>query len=378
MLHGHTPGSMKSLLPLALLAALTATATAADLTFYLGTYTRGDKSKGIYVGKLDSATGKLGPIELAAETGNPSFLALSPNGKNLYAVAEDGGGGVAAFAVGADGKLTKLNSQSTGGAGTCHVWVDATGRNVFAANYSGGSLAAFQTKPDGSLAERTAFIELEGSGPNPKRQTKSYGHAIYTDAANKFVYGCDLGSDQVWIFSLDAEKGTLTPANPPSAKVPPGGGPRHFAIHPNGRFAYTNNELSMSVTGFTRDAATGALAAIETVSTLPEGTPKEGFSTAEIFCHPTGKWLYVSNRGHDTIAVFAIGRDGKLKFLEAAPAEVKVPRGFAIDPTGRWLITGGQNDHRIAVLAIDQLTGRLTSTGQTAEVGAPVCVLFKP
>lgn len=369
---------MKSLLPLALLAALTATVTAADLTFYLGTYTRGSQSKGIYVGKLDGATGKLGPLELAAETSNPSFVALSPNGRNLYAVAEDGGGGVAAFAVGADGKLTKLNSQSAGGAGTCHVWVDATGRNVFAANYSGGSLAVFQTKPDGSLAERTAFIQLEGSGPNPKRQTKSYGHAIYTDPTNKFVYGCDLGSDQVWIFSLDAAKGTLAPANPPSAKVPPGGGPRHLAIHPNGRFAYANNEMGLSVTAFTRDATNGALTAVETVSTLPPGTPTEGFSTAEIFCHPSGKWLYVSNRGHDTIAVFAIGADGKLQFLEAAPAQVKVPRGFDIDPTGRWLITGGQNDHRIAVLAIDQQTGRLTFTGQTAEVGAPVCVLFKP
>jgi 6-phosphogluconolactonase len=369
---------MNSLLSLALLTLLTATVTAADLTFYLGTYTRGDKSKGIYVGKLNAETGKLGPIELAAEAANPSFVALSPNGKFLYAVAEAGGGGVSAFSVGADGKLTKLNEQPTGGAGTCHVWVDATGRNVFAANYSGGSLAAFQTKADGSLSERTAFIQLEGSGPNPKRQTKSYGHAIYTDAANKFVYGCDLGSDQVWSFAFDAAKGTLTPTNPPSAKVPPGGGPRHLAIHPNGRFAYTNNELNLSVTAFSVNASNGTLTTLDTISTLPPNTPTEGFSTAEIFCHPTGKWLYVSNRGHDTIAVFAIGADGKLTFLEAAPAQVKIPRGFAIDPTGRWLITGGQNDHRIAVLAIDPKTGRITFTGQTAEVGAPVCVLFKP
>jgi 6-phosphogluconolactonase len=369
---------MKSLLPLALLAALTTAALAAPATFYLGTYTRGGKSQGIYVGQLDTATGKLGAIELAAATGNPSFLALSPNGKYLYAVAEAGGGGVAAFAVGADGKLTKLNEQPTGGAGTCHVWVDATGRNVFAANYGGGSLAAFQTKADGSLGERTAFVQLVGSGPNPKRQTKPAGHAIYTDAENKFVYGCDLGSDQVWIFKLDAAKGTLTPTDPPSGRVPPGGGPRHFAIHPSGRYAYTNNEMALSVTAFARDAATGALAPVQTLSTLPEGTPTEGFSTAEIFCHPTGKWLYVSNRGHDTIAVFAIGADGRLTWLEAAPAQVKVPRGFGIDPSGKWIIAGGQNDHRIAVLKIDQATGRLSATGQSAEVGAPVCVIFKP
>jgi 6-phosphogluconolactonase len=373
-----TLAAMKALLPLALLAAFAASAVAADLTFYLGTYTRGDKSKGIYLGKLDAATGKLGAIELAAETANPSFLALSPNAKHLYAVAEGPEGGVTAFSVGEGGKLTKLNSLPAGGAGTCHVWVDATGRNVFAANYSGGSLAAFQTKADGSLAERTAFVQLEGSGPNPKRQQKPAGHAIYSDAENKFVYGCDLGSDQVWSFRLDAAKGTLTPTDPPSGKVPPGGGPRHFAIHPNGRFAYTNNEMTLTVTTFTRDAAKGTLTALDTISTLPPNTPTEGFSTAEIFCHPKGKWLYVSNRGHDTIAVFAIATDGKLTFLEAAPAQVKVPRGFGIDPSGKWLVAGGQNDHRIAVHAIDPQTGRLSFTGQTAEIGAPVCVIFKP
>jgi 6-phosphogluconolactonase len=369
---------MKSLLPLAMIAALTTGVLAADATFYLGTYTRGDKSKGIYVGKLDPDTGKLGTLELAAEADNPSFVALSPNGKFLYAVAEAGGGGVAAFSVGAEGKLAKLNELPTGGTGTCHVWVDATGRNVFAANYGGGSFAVFQTKPDGSLAERTTFIQLEGSGPNPKRQAKSYGHSIYTDAANQFVYGCDLGSDNVWTYRLDAAKGTLTATDPASGKVPPGSGPRHLAIHPNGKYAYTNNEMGMSVTAFSRDPAKGTLTALETVSTLPEGTSIDGLSTAEIFCHPTGKWLYVSNRTHDTIAVFAIGAEGKLKFLEAAPAQVKVPRGFGIDPSGKWLVAGGQNDHRIAVLKIDQETGKLTPTGQTAEVGAPVCVLFKP
>ncbi len=369
---------MKLLIPLALVVAFLSTALADEATFYLGTYTRGGRSKGIYVGKLDTGTGKLGSLELVAETGNPSFLALSPNGKSLYSVAEAGGGGVAAFAVNADGRLTKLNELPTGGAGTCHVWVDATGRNVLAANYAGGSLAVLQTQEDGSLRERTAFIQLEGSGPNPKRQTKSYGHAIYTDAGNKFAYGCDLGSDNVWIYRFDATKGTLTPTNPPSGKVPPGSGPRHFAIHPNGRYACANNEMGMSVTAFARDPEQGTLTALETVSTLPQGTATEGLSTAEIFCHPNGKWLYVSNRTHDTIAVFAIGADGKLQWIEAAPAQVKVPRGFGIDPGGKWLIAAGQDDNRIAVLKIDQTTGRLTPTGQTAEVGAPVCVIFKP
>ena len=369
---------MKRLLPFPMLAALATAAFAADATFYLGTYTKPGQSQGIYVGKLDTATGKLGPLELAAEAKSPSFVALAPGGKFLYAVAEAGGGGLAAFSVGAGGKLTKLNEQPTGGPGTCHVWVDATGKNVFAANYSGGSIAAFQVKADGSLGERTAFVQLEGSGPDPRRQTKSCGHSIYTDAANKFVYSCDLGSDNVWIFKLDAARGTLTPTNPPSGKVPPGAGPRHLAIHPNGKFAYANNEMGLSVTAFARDAASGALTALETVPTLPEGAPKAGVSTAEIFCHPTGKWLYVSNRGHDTIAVYAIGADGKLQWIEAAPAQVKVPRGFGIDPSGQWLIAGGQNDNRIAVLKIDTATGKLTATDQSAAVGSPVCVLFKP
>ena len=366
---------MNPLIPLALVATLTASTVAADVTFYLGTYTKSGKSKGIYIGKLDAETGKLGPVELAGEAKSPSFVALSPDGKSLYASMEDGGGAVGAFAVQPDGKLKSLNSQPSGG-GACHVWVDATGKTVFTANYGGGSIAAFRLQPDGSLGDRSAFVQFEGSGPNKGRQDKPHGHAIYTDAANRFVYSCDLGTDNVWIFKLDAAAGTLTPANPPSGKVPPGAGPRHLALHPNGKFAYVNNEMGLSVTAFSRDEASGALTELQTLPTVPEGTDRTGVSTAEIFTHPTGKWLYVSNRGHDTIAVYAIGGDGRLTYLENAAALVKVPRGFAIDPSGRWLITAGQNDDRIAVLKIDQATGRLTATEQSAEVGAPVCVLF--
>lgn len=369
---------MNPLVSLAVATAMTASALAADATFYLGTYTKSGKSKGIYVGKLDTATGKLGAVELAGEAKSPSFVALSPNQKFLYASIEDGGGAVGAFAVGADGKLTTLNTMPSGGAGACHVWVDATGKNVLTANYGGGSIAVFQTRADGSLAERTAFVQFEGSGPDARRQEKPHGHAIYTDAANKFVYACDLGTDNVWTFKFDADKGTLSPANPAAGKVPPGAGPRHLALHPNGKFAYVNNEMALSVTAFSRDTTTGALTVLHTLPTVPEGTERKGLSTAEIFTHPTGKWLYVSNRGHDTIAVYAIGTDGKLAVVEYAPAQVKVPRGFGIDPTGRWLITAGQNDDRIAVLKIDPATGKLSATDQSAEVGSPVCVLFAP
>lgn len=369
---------MKRLVPVTLLAMLSASAFAADATFYLGTYTKPGKSQGIYVGTLDTTTGKLGPLELAGEVKSPSFVALSPDGRFLYAAMESGGGSVGAFAVGAEGKLTALNEQPSGGGGACHVWVDATGKNVFVANYGGGNIAAFQTKADGALGERTAFVQFTGSGPNLKRQEKPHGHAIYTDATNKFVYACDLGTDKVWIFKFDASKGTLTPAEPVFGQVPPGGGPRHLALHPNGRFAYANNELTMSVTAFARNETTGALTALHTLPTLPEGASAQGASTAEIFCHPSGKWLYVSNRGHDSIATYAIGADGKLSWIEAAPAQVKVPRGFGIDPSGQWLIAAGQNDDKIAVLKIDAATGKLSPTDQTAEVGSPVCVLFAP
>ena len=359
---------------LPVLLILSLVAVAKEVPFYIGTYTKPGKSQGIYVGRLDTETGKLGPVVLAAEVKSPSFVALSPDGKNLYAATEAGGGAVAAFTVNADGKLTALNSSGTGGSGTCHVWVDATGKNVLSADYGSGNIAAMPVKADGSLGERTAFVKFEGSGPDPARQKAPHGHSIY--AENGFVYSCDLGTDNVWIFKLDAAKGTLTPAHPPSGQVPPGAGPRHFAIHPGGKFAFANNEMALSVTAFARDAATGALTALQTLPTIPEGADRKGVSTAEIFCHPTGKWLYVSNRGHDSIAVFSIAADGKLTPVEVAPALVKVPRGFGIDPTGQWLVTAGQNDDKIAVLKIDTATGKLTPTGQSAEVGSPVCILF--
>jgi 6-phosphogluconolactonase len=369
---------MKLFAPFLFSTVLTHAAFAADATFYLGTYTKPGKSQGIYRGTIDTETGKLGPVKLAGEAKNPSFVALSPNGMNLYACVEADGGAVAAFWVKPDGTLELINQADTGGGGACHVWVDSNGATVLAANYGGGSIAAFRTKFGGGLGDRSAFVQFTGSGPNQRRQEKPHAHAIYTDAANKFVYSPDLGTDNIWIFKLNAATGELTPADPPSGKVPPGSGPRHLSIHPNGKFAFVCNEMTLTVTAFSRNPDNGALREIGTVSTLPAGTDTKGLSTAEIFCHPSGKWLYVSNRTHDTIAVFSIADDGKVKLIENAPAGVKVPRGFALDPSGRWLIAGGQNDDRIAVHKIDPATGKLTLTGETAEVGSPVCVLFAP
>lgn len=364
---------------LSIVAMITATtALAADLPFYIGTYTGKSGSQGIYAGSIDSETGKLGPIRLAAEAVNPSFLALSPDGAHLYAAMEEKGGAVGAFKVGKDGSLTLLHRRESGGNGACHVSVDPSGRCVFVANYGSGSIASFPIVADGSLGERASFIQLTGSGPNASRQKSPHAHAIYADAASRFVYVCDLGTDKVWIYALDPATGALTPVEPASASVPAGGGPRHLALHPGGHFAYANNEMGNSVTAFARNPATGVLSPLQTLPTLPLEANGLNFSTAEIFCHPTGKWLYVSNRGHDSIAVFAIAEDGRLTFLEAPPAGVKTPRGFAIDPSGRWLVVGGQDDHRITVLKIDPATGRLTATSESAEVGAPVCVVFAP
>lgn len=244
-----------------------------------------------------------------------------------------------------------------------------------AANYGTGSFSSFPILPDGSLGNRTAFVQLSGSGPNTSRQAGPHAHSVYTDAVSRFVYCCDLGTDNIWIYKDDAEHGAIDVASVGTAKAPPGAGPRHLAFHPNGRFVYVNNEMGLTVSVFKRDANSGALSPIQVISTLPEGTAHAA-STAEIAIHLSGKWLYVSNRGEDTIATYAIGRDGKLTWIENAKAVVVMPRGFAIDPTGRWLVAGGQNDNRIAVLEIDRKTGRLSPTDQSEAVGSPVCVIF--
>lgn len=369
---------MKPILALLLLASLNVGAQTER--FYIGTYTDKSPSQGIYIGTLDAATGKLGPLELASPAKNPSFLALSPDGKFLYAIAATNGGSVAAYRVEKNGRLIRLNDLPSGSGG-CHVSVDSTGRNVFVANYGGGSIASFSTQPNGALDKRTALIAFTGSGPNLERQTKPYAHSTCIDAGNRHLYACDLGTDHVWCFDLDAASGVLTPANQPSASVPPGSGPRHLAFSPDQSIAYVNGEMGMNVTALTHDSKTGALTAKETVSTLPPDVDTDGMTTAEIFCHPTGKWLYVSNRdvvGHDrdSLSVFAAGPNGQLTLIQNAPAGVKVPRGFNIDSTGCWLIVGGQADNQVTVFKIDTVTGKLSPTGQTAMVGSPVCVIF--
>jgi 6-phosphogluconolactonase len=270
-----------------------------------------------------------------------------------------------------------LNRQPARGAAPCHLVVDRAGKNVLVANYSGGNVAVLPIQSDGRLAEATGFVQHKGSGANPRRQEAPHAHSINLDAANRFAVVADLGLDRVMVYRFDGGAGTLTPNDPPSASVEPGSGPRHFAFHPNGRNAYVINEITRTVTAFSYDPRKGALTPFQTISTLPQGAPARG-STAEVQVHPSGKFLYGSNRGHDSIAVFTIGPDGRLTFVEAESTQGKTPRNFGIDPTGTFLLAANQGTDSIVVFRIDAKTGKLTPTGHKADVPTPVCVKVVP
>jgi len=348
---------------------------------YVGTYTRGE-SKGIYLLRLDEATGRLESLGVAGEVANPSFLAIHPTRPLLYAVGEladfagKKAGAVSAFSIGETGKLTLLNQQSSGGPGPCHVAVDRAGRNVLVANYSGGSVACLPIQPDGRLGEATSFIQHEGSSVNSRRQKEPHAHSINLDAAGRFAFVADLGLDKILVYRFDAERGQLTPNDPPAASVAPGAGPRHFAFHPSGRWAYVINEMGCTVTAFAYDAQRGVLQPLQSVSTLPAGFTGTSY-TAEVQVHPSGKFLYGSNRGDDSIAVFRIDPEsGRLTPAGHQSTEGKTPRNFGIDPTGRWLLAANQDSDNVVVLRIDPERGTLQETGRSIGVPAPVCVKF--
>ncbi|MBI1917297.1 MAG: lactonase family protein [Planctomycetes bacterium] len=353
------------------------------LRVYVGTYTDG-KSKGIYLFELDLDSGALTSKGVAAEVANPSFLAIHPTHRYLYAVGEMNdfkgkkGGAVSAFAIEGDtGKLELLNQQSSRGSGPCHVVVDRAGKNVLVANYGGGSVASLPIGKDGKLGEATSFVQHKGKGTDPGRQEGPHGHSINLDAANHFAFAADLGLDKVLVYRFDAKKGTLTPNDPPSASVAPRSGPRHFAFHPDGRHAYVINEMANTVTAFDYDAESGVLKEIQTISTLPEGFKGKTW-TAEVVVHPSGKFLYGSNRGHDSIAIFTIDSNGKLTEAGHQTKTIKVPRNFAIDPTGRFLLVGNQEADTISVFRVDQKTGGLDLVGKPVEAPKPVCIRMIP
>lgn len=357
---------------------------------YLGTYNAAATesspgSKGIYRCELDTAAGTLSQPELAGEVINPSFLAIHPNRQFLYAVTEmqDAAGkrqgAVGAFAIdAATGNLRLLNKQPSGGAGPCHVSIDKTGRVVLVANYGGGSCASLPVQADGSLAEPASIQKHQGTSVNTKRQEAPHAHSINIDPSNRYAVCADLGIDKVMIYRLDVERGTMTANDPAFAAVEPGAGPRHFAYHPTGKFAYVINELTSTITAFAHDTATGKLTTLQTISSLPDGFSGNN-STAEVVVHPSGKFLYGSNRGHNSIVALAIDQQtGKLSLVGHQGDKIKVPRNFAIDPTGKFALVGNQDGDSVVMFRVDQETGKLLVTGQSIQVGKPVCVRFLP
>ncbi len=349
---------------------------------YVGTYTD-HGSKGIYAYRFDSSTGKLISLGLAAETAEPSFLAVDSNGRFLYAVNETGNfngqptGAASAFAIQAGtGKLLPLNQVSSRGADPAHIILDGTGKYALVANYTTGSVAVFPVLKDGRLDESTSFAQHKGSSVNPERQKGPHAHAIAMSPDNRFAIVADLGLDQLLVYPFDAAKGTLG-ASPQVVRTASGAGPRHLAFSSYGRFLYVINEMQSSVVAYSYNESTGGLHELQTISTLPKNFSGDN-TAAETELHPSGKFLYASNRGDDnSIAVFAIdSRAGTLTHVENEPTGGKTPRNFAIDPTGSWLLAANEDSNDIVVFRIDQKDGGLSSTGNVVQVPSPTCVTF--
>jgi 6-phosphogluconolactonase len=367
-------------------AATSSPASSGKYFVYVGTYTaEGSTSKGIYAYRYDLNGSTLTSLGLVAETANPSFLAVHPNHRFLYAVNETGdykgqkSGAVTAFSIDhVTGKLTQLNQVASGGADPCYITVDNTGKYVLVANYTGGSIAVFPVLADGRLGEASAFIQHSGHGSNPKRQEGPHAHSIDLSSDNRFAIVDDLGLDETLVYKFDSAKGSLTLNDPPFAKAAAGAGPRHFAFHPNGKFGYVLDEMGSTVSVFSYDSAGGVLHPLQTISSLPKGFGGQN-DAAEIEVHPSGKFLYASNRGHDSIAIFAIDqKQGTLTPIEYVPTKGASPRNFAIDPTGKLILAENEKSDNIVVFRIDPQTGRLTPTGKVLDISQPVCVKIVP
>jgi 6-phosphogluconolactonase len=371
--------------PLVLSAARTSgdNSKAAQYFAFIGTYTAKTDSKGIYSFHFDSGTGRLTSMAMAATTPDPSFLTVARNEKYLYAVNElsefDGkkSGAVTSYSMDAkSGKLVQLNQVASGGADPCYVSFDQSGKYLLVANYTGGSVSTFPIVADGHIGPAAAFVQHTGSGPNKERQEGPHAHYIATSADNRFVFVVDLGLDEVVVYRFDSATGSLTPNDPPFAKLAPGAGPRHLVFHPNGKYAYVLNEVNSTVTALSYDSKSGSFSTLQTLSTIPKDFTAHN-DTAEIVVHPSGKFLYASNRGHDSIAEFAIDpARGTLTLAGDFSTQGKTPRNFAVDPPGRFLLAANQESNNIVVFRIDPATGALTATGQVAQVPAPVDIVF--
>lgn len=347
---------------------------------FVGTYTNKTGSKGIYAFDFDSASGKLTAKGVAAETPDPSWVVIHPTGKFAYVANEAGKkSAITAFSMDANSaKLTQLNQLAALGEDPCHLSFDKTAKYLFVANYSSGNVVVFPILPDGSLGEHTALVQHHGSGPNEERQGAPHAHWIEASPDNRFVFVSDLGLDEILSYRFDPSKGTLTPNDPPFGKLAPGAGPRHAAFSPDGKFLYVVSELNSTVTAFAYDRATGSLEDLQVVSTLPNDFHARN-DTAEITIHPSGKWLFASNRGHDTIAVFAVDPSkGTLRPAGEFPTGGHEPRHFALDPTGSFLLAENQHSNSISIFRIDLATGALTQLSTAEAIPSPVSLAFLP
>jgi 6-phosphogluconolactonase len=370
------------------LLALAAPVSAEDFLVFFGTYTNA-LSRGIYVARLDADTGKLSAPELAAETASPCYLAVSPDGKFLYAAnsvknfsdysIENGGGAVSAFAIdNTSGRLTLLDQKCSGGAGPCHVSVDASGKILFVANYNSGSVKAFLLETNGAIGAGGDCVSRVGHSVNASRQSSAHAHFICADPSNRFALACDLGTDEILVSPFDTATAGLHPAQVESFSVPPGSGARHLAFSRDGKFVHVINEIACTVTTFAWDSKNGKLDLVETISALPPEVPvQNSFTAAEILVHPSGKFVYATVRGHDSVSVFAADvRSGRLTFVQNISAGGNVPRGLGLDPTGRWLMVANQKSDNAVEFAVDAQTGKLSPAGRALKIGSPVDVKF--
>ncbi len=349
---------------------------------FVGTYThRG--SDGIYVFHMDTATGALDPVGHTVGVVQPSFLALHPDRPLLYAANElpeaagDRGGKASSFAFDPhNGALTALNEQPTHGGLPCHLTVAAQGCLLLVANYADGKITVLPILGDGSLGEAVQVIQHRGAGLRTDRQAGPHAHSITLDPSGQYALAADLGTDQVLVYRVAAEEGCLEAHDPPFACVPPGSGPRHLDFHPAGRFVYVINELGSTITGFHWDSDAGRLDPLETVPTLPADFTGDN-TCADIHVHPSGRFLYGSNRGHDSLVIYAVDIDtGILEFAGHEPTRGRNPRNFGIDPTGTFLLAANQDTDSVVAFRIDEASGLLEATGYTASVSLPVCVKF--
>jgi 6-phosphogluconolactonase len=365
-----------------ILAPAGGAAAAPPVPVYVGTYT-GSGSRGIYLFEFDPASGAATAPVLAGESDNPSFLAVHPDGRVLYAVnelASFGGaptGAVSAFAIDpASGKLTRLNQQPSGGADPCYLAVDKAGRNVLVANYTAGTVSVLPLSADGHLRPASTIRQQAGTGPNKARQEGPHAHQIVLDAAEAFAFALDLGADRIFVYRYGAASGTLELNDPKAAVLAPGSGPRHLAWHPSGKIAYVISELGSTVTAFRYDAGRGALDAFQTVTTLPAGFSGPN-KAAEVAVSPDGRFLYASNRGDDSLAVFSIdATSGTLTASDRVPTGGRAPRHFAIDTSGRWLLVANEDSDSVTFFRLDSASGRPSPIGRPLVLSKPVCVLL--